>query len=125
VKWFAPYALLPTGAARDVLLEEDAGRFTEVRAGVEPGNATRLPGIVLPGFANCHSHAFHRALRGRTHDGGGTFWTWRQRMYAVADRLDPDTYLALVRATYAEMALAGITSVGEFHYLHHGAGGRA
>jgi formiminoglutamate deiminase len=125
VKWFAPYALLPTGAARDVLLEEDAGRFTEVRAGVEPGNATRLPGIVLPGFANCHSHAFHRALRGRTHDGGGTFWTWRQRMYAVADRLDPDTYLALARATYAEMALAGITSVGEFHYLHHGAGGRA
>jgi formiminoglutamate deiminase len=78
---------------------------------------------VLPGFANAHSHAFHRALRGRTHDQGGTFWTWRARMYAVAGRLDPDGYLELARATYAEMALAGVTSVGEFHYLHHGPGG--
>jgi formiminoglutamate deiminase len=124
VKWFAPYALLPSGIARDVLLEESAGRFTDVRADADPADAVRLPGIVTPGFANCHSHAFHRALRGRTHDSGGTFWTWRTRMYAVADRLDPDTYLALARATYAEMALAGITSVGEFHYLHHGADGR-
>ncbi len=80
--------------------------------------------MVLPGFANVHSHAFHRALRGRTHDHGGTFWTWRTRMYAVAARLDPDSYLALARATYAEMALAGVSSVGEFHYLHHGPGGR-
>ena len=79
---------------------------------------------MLPGFADAHSHAFHRALRGRTHDGGGTFWTWRERMYAVAARLDPDSYLALARAAYAEMALAGVTAVGEFHYLHHGPDGR-
>ena len=79
---------------------------------------------MLPGFANAHSHAFHRALRGRTHDAdGGTFWTWREQMYAVAARLDPDSYLALARAAYAEMALAGVTSVGEFHYLHHAPGG--
>ena len=84
---------------------------------------TRLAGLVLPGFANAHSHAFHRALRGRTHDGGGTFWTWREQMYAVAARLDPDSYLALARADYAEMALAGVTCVGEFHYLHHRPGG--
>jgi len=84
---------------------------------------TELPGLTLPGLANAHSHAFHRALRGRTHDEKGTFWTWRERMYAVADRLDPDRYLALARAVYAEMALAGITCVGEFHYLHHGPGG--
>ncbi len=84
-----------------------------------------LPGIALPGLANCHSHAFHRALRGRTHDGGGTFWTWRRAMYAVAARLDPDSYYALARAVYAEMALAGITSVGEFHYVHHAPGGRS
>lgn len=83
----------------------------------------RLPGLVLPGFANAHSHAFHRALRGRTHDFGGTFWTWRERMYAIASRLDPDSYLALARAAYAEMALAGVTAVGEFHYLHHAPGG--
>ena len=79
----------------------------------------RLPGLVLPGFANTHSHAFHRALRGRTHDGGGTFWTWRDRMYALARRLEPEAYYLLARAVYAEMALAGITAVGEFHYLHH------
>src|SRR6185312_3619508 len=87
------------------------------------GDALPLPGLVLPGFANAHSHAFHRALRGRTQDGGGTFWTWRERMYEVAARLDPDSYLALARATYAEMALTGVTCVGEFHYLHHPAGG--
>jgi formiminoglutamate deiminase len=123
VRWFAEHALLPTGAARDVLFEADGGRFTRVEAGAAAGGARRLPGVVLPGFANAHSHAFHRALRGRTHAGGGTFWTWREAMYAIAARLDPDSYLALARATYAEMALAGVTAVGEFHYLHHAPGG--
>jgi len=118
--WFAAHALLPTGHARDVAFEVTDGRFTEVRANSRPdATATVLPGVVLPGLANCHSHAFHRALRGRTHAGGGTFWTWREGMYQVAAALDPDSYLDLARATYAEMALAGITSVGEFHYLHH------
>ncbi len=70
-------------------------------------------------MANCHSHAFHRALRGRTQRDRGTFWTWREQMYDVAGRLDPDSYFALARATYREMVAAGITSVGEFHYLHH------
>ena len=121
--WFAPYALLPYGLARNVRFEVVDGRFTSVTADAEPEGAQRLPGVVLPGLANCHSHAFHRALRGRTHGGGGTFWTWRQRMYELAGRLDPDRYLALARATYAEMALAGITGVGEFHYLHHAPGG--
>ena len=73
-------------------------------------------------FANCHSHAFHRALRGR-HPGGSTFWGWRDGMYGVAGVLDPDLYHRLARATYAEMALAGIGAVGEFHYLHHAPGG--
>ena len=75
-----------------------------------------------PAFANCHSHAFHRALRGRA-VGGADFWGWRDGMYAVAQALDPDLYFRLARATYAEMALAGIGAVGEFHYLHHGPGG--
>src|ERR1700759_3392562 len=65
--------------------------------------AVRLPGIALPGFANAHSHAFHRALRGRTHGEGGTFWTWRETMYALAARLDPDSYYELARLVYAEM----------------------
>ncbi|WP_066945285.1 formimidoylglutamate deiminase [Microtetraspora fusca] len=122
-RWHAAHAWLPGGPARDVTFTAEHGRLTSVTPGTEPGSAVRLPGVVLPGLANAHSHAFHRALRGRTHDGGGTFWTWRERMYAVARRLDPDRYLALARATYAEMALAGVTCVGEFHYLHHGPDG--
>jgi formiminoglutamate deiminase len=122
-RWWAAHALLPSGPGRDVTFEVSGGRFTAVTPDTMPGEAEILPGVVLPGFANAHSHAFHRALRGRTHGGGGTFWTWRERMYAVAAQLNPDTYLALATATYAEMALAGITAVGEFHYLHHGPGG--
>src|SRR6476619_2346027 len=92
----------------------------DVAVGVRPESGDhRLSGVVLPGFANTHSHAFHRALRGRTHDRGGTFWTWRQAMYEIADRLTPETYHALARAAYAEMVLAGVTTVGEFHYVHH------
>jgi formiminoglutamate deiminase len=118
-------AWLPTGVARSVRLLVDQGRITEVTPGADPAVGDhRLGGLVLPGFANAHSHAFHRALRGRTSGAGGTFWTWRTQMYAVAERLDPDTYLRLARAAYAEMALAGVTAVGEFHYLHHGPGGQ-
>jgi formiminoglutamate deiminase len=123
--------------ADDVLVTIEDGRFTSVTPAVRnsrfpdeasygkrefhrvPGETHRLPGLTLPGLANCHSHAFHRALRGRTQGERGTFWTWREQMFAVAGRLDPDAYFALARATYGEMAAAGITSVGEFHYLHH------
>jgi formiminoglutamate deiminase len=124
VRWWCESAWLGDGPADHVLVEADGDRFTSVRSGVScPDGATRLAGLTLPGMANAHSHAFHRALRGRTHGGSGTFWTWRETMYAVAARLDPDSYLALARAVYAEMALAGITCVGEFHYLHHGPDG--
>lgn len=123
-RFWAAHALLPGALAAGVTLTVVDGLFTGVQPGTRPAGATVLPGVVLPGFANAHSHAFHRALRGRTHDGCGTFWTWRDRMYAIAGRLDPDTYLALARATYAEMALAGVTAVAEFHYLHHAPSGR-
>ncbi|MFI1578407.1 formimidoylglutamate deiminase [Embleya sp. NPDC020630] len=113
-----------TGIERDVVLSIADGRITSVTPDRPvPAGASVLPGLTLPGLANAHSHAFHRALRGRTQSGTGTFWTWRDQMYQAAGRLDPDTYLALARAVYAEMALAGITSVGEFHYLHHGPDG--
>lgn len=95
-----------------------------IETGTRPAlEDVRLDHLVMPGFANVHSHAFHRALRGRTHADGGTFWTWRERMYALADRLTPATYLPLATAVYAEMVLCGVTSIGEFHYLHHGPGG--
>jgi formiminoglutamate deiminase len=88
------------------------------------GYPDTIPGLTLPGLANCHSHAFHRALRGRTHGVDrnrqrGSFWTWREQMYAVAAELTPDSYFELARETYAEMCATGITAVGEFHYLHH------
>jgi formiminoglutamate deiminase len=121
----------------DVLVEIEAGRFTSVTpewqsrhlVGVATptkrrfprltGETNSLPGLTIPGLANCHSHAFHRALRGRTQRGRGSFWTWREQMYDVAGRLDPDTYLELATVTYREMVAGGITAVGEFHYLHH------
>lgn len=134
-------AWLPDGrVGRDVRLEVADGRIVAVREGGPAGEAAlddgpvgrggdhggvvrstveHLRGLVLPGLANAHSHAFHRALRGRTHADGGSFWTWRERMYAVAARLDPDRLHALARATFAEMVLAGFTGVGEFHYVHH------
>jgi formiminoglutamate deiminase len=121
--YWAEHAWLPDGIAAGVTLDVAAGRFARVTPGTEPGAATRLGGVVLPGFADVHGHAFHRALRGRTHADGGTFWTWREAMYAVAARLDPDSYLALARAVYTELARAGVSTVGEFHYLHHGPGG--
>jgi formiminoglutamate deiminase len=123
--WHAESAWVGDRFMPDVLIEADGGLFTDVRAEVEPPpEAERLSGLVLPGLANVHSHAFHRALRGHTQAERGTFWTWRTRMYGVAARLEPDTYLNLATAVYAEMALAGITCVGEFHYLHHAPAGR-
>jgi formiminoglutamate deiminase len=115
------------GVRRDVLIEAAGDRFTTVTAGVfleeAPDGVTALAGLTLPGLANAHSHAFHRGLRGIVQADQGTFWTWREQMYRLAAGLDPDRYYALARAVYAEMALAGVTCVGEFHYLHHEAGG--
>jgi len=123
--FYADYAWLGGDRAdAAVQIDVDGERIADIRAGAEPSpDATRLAGITLPGLANSHSHAFHRALRGRAQGGTGSFWTWRKAMYTVAERLDPDSYLRLATAVYAEMALAGITCVGEFHYLHHDPGG--
>jgi formiminoglutamate deiminase len=119
------HAWLATHVEPGVVVEVTDGRIAAVRTGVAtpPSHAEVLRGLTIPGLANAHSHAFHRALRGTVQVGSGTFWTWREVMYSVADRLNPETYHALARAVYAEMALAGITTVGEFHYLHHAPGG--
>jgi formiminoglutamate deiminase len=127
--WHAELAWLPgAGVRADVLIEAAGDRFSAVTPGIAgsavPAGATGLPGLTMPGLANAHSHAFHRALRGIAEAGLGTFWTWRELMYQVAGRLDPDSYLELARAVYAEMALAGVSCVGEFHYLHHRPGGQ-
>jgi formiminoglutamate deiminase len=128
-RWHAELAWLPeAGVQRDVLIEADGDRFTAVTPGVPraqvPDATTTLTGLTLPGLANAHSHAFHRGLRGIVQADQGTFWTWREQMYRLAAGLDPDRYYTLARAVYAEMALAGVTCVGEFHYVHHEAGGK-
>ncbi|HTX26139.1 MAG TPA: formimidoylglutamate deiminase [Streptosporangiaceae bacterium] len=125
--WLAELAWLPgQGVRRDVLIEAEGERFTAVTSSATdvPAGTARLAGLTLPGFANAHSHAFHRALRSATQADRGTFWTWRERMYAVAARLDPESYHVLARAVFAEMTLAGVSCVGEFHYLHHQPDGR-
>jgi formimidoylglutamate deiminase len=84
---------------------------------------------VLPGMVNAHSHAFQRVLRGRTEyrtsDQSDSFWTWRELMYSAATRLQPEDVYDASRMAFLEMALSGITSVGEFHYLHHAPDGSA
>jgi formiminoglutamate deiminase len=127
--WHAELAWLPgVGVRPDVLIEAAGDRFTAVTAEVPsrtvPPGTTSLAGLTLPGLANAHSHAFHRGLRGIVQADQGTFWTWREQMYRLAAGLDPDRYYALARAVYAEMALAGVTCVGEFHYVHHEPGGQ-
>lgn len=123
--YWLEHAWLGTHAEPGVALDVRDGRIAAVRTGVPapPPEAEPLRGLTIPGLANAHSHAFHRALRGTVQVGSGTFWTWREVMYATAGRLTPETYHALARAVYAEMALAGITAVGEFHYVHHAPGG--
>lgn len=84
---------------------------------------------LIPGQINVHSHAFQRALRGKTEyrepsRGGDNFWTWRQGMYRLANRVEPDEMETIAEAAYWEMLRAGITHVGEFHYVHHGRDGR-
>lgn len=77
---------------------------------------------LLPGLVNAHSHAFQRVIRGRTErrsqHTSDTFWTWREQMYAAANRLSPEDIYSASRMAFLEMALSGITAVGEFHYIH-------
>ena len=107
-------------AIANVRITVSNGVIASVEDGVDAqASDVRISGVVMPGFVNAHSHAFHRALRGRTHGGTGDFWSWRTPMYEIANRLTPETYGELAAMTFAEMALSGITGVGEFHYIHH------
>jgi len=107
----------------DVNLEMSQGVIASISPRSSATSATHLEGIVVPGLVNAHSHAFHRLLRGKTHRQGGDFWLWRERMYEIAEDLTPESYEEIATAVYVEMAMAGITAVGEFHYVHHQPGG--
>ena len=118
---FATKALLPGGWADDVLLRVADGRIASLDTGASPGDAERFE-CVIPGLGNSHSHAFQRALAGRTEErspaGEDNFWTWRERMYELATAVDGARLEAIARQAYVEMVSMGYTSVAEFHYLH-------
>ena len=116
--WHAEQAWLGH-RAENVLIEVEEGRIEMVTEGAKaPAGATRLHGWTIPGLANVHSHAFQRVLRGATESGGGDFWEWRQQMYRAAEGWTAASYLEHCRSVFREMLQAGITAVGEFHYLH-------
>jgi cytosine/adenosine deaminase-related metal-dependent hydrolase len=100
---------------------EEGGAGEE--GGADDATVERLPRrALLPGFVNAHSHAFQRGLRGRGERfpaGAGSFWSWREEMYALVGALDRERLFDLSLAAFREMRAAGITAVGEFHYLHH------
>ncbi len=119
---FARKALLPDGWADDVLLHLEDGRIARVVKGAACDDETTVAGCIIPGLCNAHSHAFQRALAGRTEErspaGRDNFWTWRERMYRLAAAIDPGLLHAIARQVYTEMLQSGYTTVVEFHYLH-------
>ena len=125
--WFEYAWLGGDKATPNVLVTVEGERITAVETDVPlpPVDSVQLHGLTLPALANTHSHAFQRVLRGRTHERRGSFWTWRQQMYAAAAALQPESYFDLARGVFAEMVEAGFGVVGEFHYVHHKADGSA
>jgi len=95
----------------------DGGSIIEIGEG---NNSDK--GLYLPGFVNAHSHAFQRGLRGRGETfpkGSNSFWGWREEMYRLVSEVDAKTFRYWCVKAFQEMRSAGITTVGEFHYLHH------
>ncbi|GAA1792731.1 formimidoylglutamate deiminase [Nostocoides veronense] len=121
---WARHAQLPTGMTAKVRITIAGDRIRSIDRADDPRAGDIVLPLVLPGNANGHSHAFHRAIRGRVQDTSGNFWTWRDQMYAAASILNPELYFGLAHAVFVEMVSAGFTAVGEFHYLHHGPEGR-
>lgn len=120
---FAAKAFLPGGWHDDVRIGIENGRISTLQSGVAAAHGDKEVGFLIPGICNAHSHAFQRALVGHTEQrspaGRDNFWTWRERMYELADRVDAEALTAIARQAYCEMLASGYTSVAEFHYLHN------
>lgn len=120
---FARQALTADGWAENVRIAINNGRIDALTADQRAQSDDLVAGIVIPGLANAHSHAFQRVLAGHTEQRGpagkDNFWTWRSRMYALAGQIDATAMKAIARQAYGEMLATGYTSVAEFHYLHN------
>ncbi len=118
------YILTPKGMLRDQALVVGAdGRIERI----EPRGAGPCDGFLgLPGMPNSHSHAFQRALAGygEVPSGQDSFWSWREAMYRLANRVSPEEMFIIAREAFWDMLRGGYTSVAEFHYLHHMPDGR-
>lgn len=126
---FAQDALLPTGWAKDVVLQwNEQGQLTHVQANSSPVCAMQqASGPLIPGIPNLHSHAFQRAFAGLTEyraEAQDSFWSWRTLMYRFAQRITPEQLEVIATWLYIEMLEAGYTSVCEFHYVHHDLSGQ-
>lgn len=127
-KSFQPSLLYQDGSfiSGKSLFVDDAGRIADAAAlakHIELTSKVDLTGkALLPGFVNAHSHSFQRLIRGRAESravSGRDFWSWRNTMYQAAAQLSPEDVYDVARMCFLEMARAGITTVGEFHYLHN------
>ena len=122
-------ALLPEGWARDVCIAvSDSGLIAGIGAGADAPDAQCIDGIAVPGMPNAHSHAFQRAMIGTAEfrqSAQDSFWTWRNAMYALANRVVPADIQVIATRLFIEMLKSGYTSVAEFHYLHRGLDGGA
>ncbi len=124
---WAQHALTIEGWQSDVSVSINAkGKISAVSAN-QPANGIRT-GVLLPAVANCHSHAFQRAMAGMTETRGpdptDSFWSWRKLMYRFLEHLTPDDAESIAAFGQMQMLESGYTSVGEFHYLHHQASGQ-
>ena len=123
---FAKQAKLSTGWASNVRVTHADGRITDIAPNQTPDAHDTCVDTLLPALANLHSHSFQRAMAGMTEyrmAGKDSFWTWRDLMYRFTANLTPEHIEAIAAFVFLEMQEAGYASVGEFHYLHHQAGG--
>ena len=121
-RYKAKFIISSGSTFEDCVLSVDAGRVVDVAPGEYDEDLGHV--AIVPGAVNAHSHAFQRMIRGRTEylstkRPQEDFWSWRTLMYGAAARLTPETIEIISRMSFLEMALTGVTEVGEFHYVHH------
>lgn len=126
MKYHFDKAYLADGWASGVVIDIKDGDIQDIQTNTTPDDAEKISGLALPGFPNCHSHAFQKALAGLAEystNPTDSFWTWRDVMYRFANIVTPDDLRSIAAYLYMEMLKGGYTSVAEFHYLHHQPGG--